>query len=148
LPASPNSWDNGTHGNYWSDYLTRYPNASENADTGTGDTPFYINENNADQHPLMEPVQNVNLDEEPNPTISETPSAEQTASPTATAASSASPATSIAIGTPGTQNTGFFNDYAYFAVVALVALALVLTTFIVFRKKTCNERIGENANHE
>jgi parallel beta-helix repeat protein len=53
--ANPNTWDNGTSGNYWSDYLTRYPNASEIGNTGVGDTPFYINENNIDHYPLMEP---------------------------------------------------------------------------------------------
>lgn len=50
-----NIWDNGHEGNYWSDYLTRYPNASEIPATGTGNTPFRINENNVDNHPLMEP---------------------------------------------------------------------------------------------
>jgi parallel beta-helix repeat protein len=55
-PANPSIWDDGTSGNYWSDYLTRYPNASEIDNTGVGDTPFYINENNIDHYPLMEPV--------------------------------------------------------------------------------------------
>jgi len=54
--ANPSIWDNGTSGNYWSDYLTRYPNASEIGNTGVGDTPVYINENNIDRYPLMEPV--------------------------------------------------------------------------------------------
>ena len=54
--ANPSRWDNGTAGNYWSDYLTRYPNASEIDDTGVGDTPFYINPNNIDNYPLMEPA--------------------------------------------------------------------------------------------
>ncbi len=53
--ANPSIWDNGTSGNYWSDYLTRYANASEIGNTGVGDTPFYINENNIDHYPLMEP---------------------------------------------------------------------------------------------
>jgi len=53
--ANPSTWDNGTSGNYWSDYLTRYPNASEIGNSGVGDTPFYINENNIDHYPLMEP---------------------------------------------------------------------------------------------
>jgi parallel beta-helix repeat protein len=53
--ANPSTWDNGTSGNYWSDYLTRYSNASEIGNTGIGDTPFYINENNIDHYPLMEP---------------------------------------------------------------------------------------------
>ena len=36
-------WDNGTVGNYWSDYLTTYPNATELDHTGTGNTPYLIN---------------------------------------------------------------------------------------------------------
>jgi len=54
--ANPSRWDNGTVGNYWSDYLTRYPNASEIDGTGRGDTPFYINPTNIDNYPLMEPA--------------------------------------------------------------------------------------------
>jgi len=51
-----NAWDNGEEGNYWSDYVTRYPNATEVDGSGVGDTAFYINENNQDSHPLMNPV--------------------------------------------------------------------------------------------
>jgi parallel beta-helix repeat protein len=51
-----NVWDNGTVGNYWGDYKTRYPNASEIANTGTGDTPYFINENNIDRRPLLRPT--------------------------------------------------------------------------------------------
>jgi len=51
-----NVWDNGTAGNYWSDYLTRYPNATKIDGTGIGDTHFYINPNNYDRYPLMAPV--------------------------------------------------------------------------------------------
>ena len=45
-----NIWDNGTIGNYWSDYegLDRH-------EDGIGDTPYIINENNQDNHPLMNP---------------------------------------------------------------------------------------------
>jgi parallel beta-helix repeat protein len=53
--ANPSFWDNGTSGNYWSDYIIRYPNATEIADSGIGDTAFYINPNNIDNYPLMEP---------------------------------------------------------------------------------------------
>lgn len=58
-----NVWDNGMEGNYWSDYTTRYSNATEIGKTGVGDTPFYINENNIDSHPLTAPVDisNTNL---------------------------------------------------------------------------------------
>lgn len=51
-----NVWDNGTAGNYWSDYLTRYPNASEVGSSGIGNTQFYINPNNFDRYPLIEPA--------------------------------------------------------------------------------------------
>jgi parallel beta-helix repeat protein len=54
-PGNPNSWDDGKEGNYWSDYMTRYPNASTVGGSGVGDTPFFINENNIDHHPLMAP---------------------------------------------------------------------------------------------
>jgi parallel beta-helix repeat protein len=43
-------WDNGTVGNYWSDY-----NGTDN-DDGIGDTPYVIDENNQDNYPLMKPV--------------------------------------------------------------------------------------------
>jgi parallel beta-helix repeat protein len=51
--GNPNVWDDGEKGNYWSDYSTRYPNATETGSTGIGDTPFYINPNNIDQCPII-----------------------------------------------------------------------------------------------
>ncbi len=59
LPANPNEWDNGTHGNYWSDYKTRYPMAKEINNTGIGNTTYYINENNIDHFPLMAVFDNI-----------------------------------------------------------------------------------------
>jgi|GEM_PF-1277244 len=53
-PGNPNVWDDGERGNYWSDYLTRYPNATEIDNLGIGNTPFYINPNNIDNYPVME----------------------------------------------------------------------------------------------
>jgi parallel beta-helix repeat protein len=51
-----NEWDNGEEGNYWSDYATRYPNATKVDSSGVGDTPYVINENNQDNYPLMNPA--------------------------------------------------------------------------------------------
>ena len=43
VPLSPaGQWDNGSIGNYWSDYLSRYPNATEIDHSGIGDTPYAI----------------------------------------------------------------------------------------------------------
>jgi parallel beta-helix repeat protein len=46
-----NIWDNGTAGNYWSDYTTRYPTATEISNSGIGDTPVHINNDNIDNIP-------------------------------------------------------------------------------------------------
>jgi parallel beta-helix repeat protein len=47
---SSNVWDNGNEGNYWSDHSG--PDA--NGD-GIGGTPYVIDSNNQDRHPLMQP---------------------------------------------------------------------------------------------
>jgi len=53
--ALENFWSPNNIGNYWSDYLERYPTATDDGKS-VGDTPFYINENNIDAYPLMEPI--------------------------------------------------------------------------------------------
>jgi len=45
---SVNFWDNGTIGNYWSNY-----NGTDNDGNGIGDTPYIIDHNNQDNYPLM-----------------------------------------------------------------------------------------------
>jgi parallel beta-helix repeat protein len=45
VPLSPaGQWDNGSAGNYWSDYQSRYPNVTEMGNSGLGNTPYMINE--------------------------------------------------------------------------------------------------------
>jgi parallel beta-helix repeat protein len=54
----PNSWDNGTVGNYWENYTQMYPDAKEIDHSGIGDTPYVIGTDNTDYHPLMASVSN------------------------------------------------------------------------------------------
>jgi parallel beta-helix repeat protein len=54
--GSMNLWDNGNAGNYWSDYQTKYPNATEVNSSGIGNTPYFIDSNNTDYYPLMRQV--------------------------------------------------------------------------------------------
>jgi hypothetical protein len=48
VPGYSNFWDNGTEGNYWSDYQGTDANQD-----GVGDTSYVIDANNIDHYPLM-----------------------------------------------------------------------------------------------
>ena len=92
LPNKHNFWDNGSVGNYWSDYAARYPNASEVGNTGIGDTPYVIDADNVDYYPLMYPydIENdavVFPTPEPQPSPSPEPQPEQDPFPTVLVAS-------------------------------------------------------------
>jgi parallel beta-helix repeat protein len=52
----PNIWNNGSVGNYWSDYLTKYPNATQVDNSGVWNTPYNIDTSNTDHYPLMVPI--------------------------------------------------------------------------------------------
>jgi hypothetical protein len=55
-PNPVNSWDNGYVGNYWSDYQSKYPNATEVDASGIGNTPYVIDTDNMDRYPLLESI--------------------------------------------------------------------------------------------
>jgi parallel beta-helix repeat protein len=52
---SKNVWDNGSSsgGNYWSDYRSLHPDATELDSSGIWNTPYNINDNNQDNYPLV-----------------------------------------------------------------------------------------------
>jgi hypothetical protein len=95
-------WDNGFVGNYWSDYLSRYPNATEIDHSGIGDTPYDIIDSTTysddyangttisgtailgtavDRYPLMAPFSASTV---PNPTQTSSPSVPPSHSPSPT----------------------------------------------------------------
>jgi hypothetical protein len=67
ISASPTFWDNGSIGNYWSDY-----NGTDADGDGIGDTPYILNDLNQDNHPLMTPFEG-SVITPPSPSISPTP---------------------------------------------------------------------------
>jgi parallel beta-helix repeat protein len=84
VPGVGNAWDDGKEGNYWSDYGTLYPNASGVGSTGVGDTPYFINENNIDRHPLMAPCE-ISIADLPSTSPSQEPESEPEPFPAALA---------------------------------------------------------------
>ncbi|MCJ7575495.1 MAG: right-handed parallel beta-helix repeat-containing protein [Dehalococcoidia bacterium] len=63
-----NSWDDGSEGNYWSDYKERYPDAEEIDETGIWDTPYEIpyDTGDKDNYPLVEPFDTLIPHQPPN----------------------------------------------------------------------------------
>lgn len=65
---SGNRFDNGSVGNYWSDYATKNPNAKEVANTGIYNIPYTIYVSITDNYPLTTPyIQDITV-ETPKPT--------------------------------------------------------------------------------
>ncbi len=48
-----NTWDNGVEGNHWSTYEEDFPNATELDSSGIWNTPYVLDGNNQDNHPLL-----------------------------------------------------------------------------------------------
>ena len=75
VAGAANAWDNGIEGNYWSDYTTRYPDTQKVENQAVCNTPYYINDNNKDNHPLLAPLEISTL-EQPTPSAFPSPSIE------------------------------------------------------------------------
>ena len=65
--------NNNAQGNYWSDYKTKYPNASESIQPGIGNTAYVIAPNNTDDYPLLNPSEKANQNQPTLPKIPEAP---------------------------------------------------------------------------
>jgi hypothetical protein len=117
-------WDNGSEGNYWSNYTTKYPNATEIDHTGIGDTPYLISVNPAvtDRYPLFAPFNISETSNQPsaimqNPSRSPSPAPSAFQQPTQSpeARATLSPLSELAITTGATLT-----------VVAVFVIVLVL----------------------
>jgi parallel beta-helix repeat protein len=118
------SWDNGSVGNYWSDYATKYPNAIEIGNSGIGDTPYLIRVNPTviDRYPLMTPVSIQN--------VAETSSV-QTPTPTSTPNTAVSKAVSSSGSSPNPRSS--ISEASLIA--ALIIAVASCVAVLAFRNK-------------
>jgi hypothetical protein len=138
VPLSPaGQWDNGSVGNYWSDYLSRYPNATEIDHSGIGDTPYAIIDSTTysddyangttitgiailgtavDRYPVMVPF-----------SASIAPNHTPTASPSPSPSHSPSPRNNL------------FQQEALYGAVIIALFAIIVVTVIAFRKRQFRE---------
>jgi parallel beta-helix repeat protein len=71
ISESVNIWDDGypSGGNFWDDYVARYPSASEIDSSGLWDTPYVINANSTDHYPLLAQIVVPEFSSTPLPTL-------------------------------------------------------------------------------
>jgi hypothetical protein len=129
-------WDNGypSGGNYWSDYTSKYPNATEIDRSGIGNTPYLIstNPNVLDRYPLLSPVdisQSIVESPSPNPTPTPNPTSTPTQSPPPSVQSSSSPSPQPTKPMP--------LETIYAIAVGIIAL-LVIAIVVAHRKRKPN----------
>lgn len=129
-------WDNGypSGGNYWSDYTTRYPNATEIGDSGIGDIPYNVttspltpNLTVLDRYPLLSPFNIPSAGSETPLRQTPTPSS----SPTPTTVTSSSPEKAPQ------QNEGVTTVAAVLAAVA----AIEIVAFVALRRNRARSKI-------
>ncbi|MCZ2809690.1 MAG: right-handed parallel beta-helix repeat-containing protein [Candidatus Bathyarchaeota archaeon] len=54
--APSNIWDSGAEGNHWSNYVDKYPDATELDSSGIWNTPYVLDGNNQDNYPLVNEI--------------------------------------------------------------------------------------------
>ena len=130
--------------NYWSDYSTKYPNATEIDSSGIGNTPYAIDKYTngvvtgviQDNHPLVEPMTipsfptpSSRLFASPSPSPSASPIPSFTSSPTFEPTSTSRQQISF-------LGTGLPTEYVYTSVTGAVALAIAVAAIsLLFRVK-------------
>jgi len=110
------SWDNGTVGNYWSDY-----SGLDSNNDGIGDTAYIIDENNKDNYPL------ITVTEMP-PTPSSTPPPSPTPIPTPAQTPTTSPE-------PTPEPEPFPTTFLIGSIIAVAAVVVGLGLLVYLKKR-------------
>jgi parallel beta-helix repeat protein len=128
----PNSWDSDSIGNYWGNYLTKYPDAKEIDTSGIYDKPYTLNQSNIDNFPLVNPASLDLLSPSlvtpaPTPTIVPTNAPTSSASPSNSINPSSTPESSQTI-TPSPQIPEFSST-------AILLLTFIMLIGVLFSRR-------------
>lgn len=135
-------WNFSQHGNYWSDYMSRYPNASEIGLSGIWDTPYILSGGEQDYYPLVNPfdVSTLNIQlpswanvNSPTPIPTPTFPILSPASPSPSPSPTASPSPSLPPSTTQlpTINSGAETPKSEPTPIILIAVASVVVALVV-----------------
>jgi len=129
IDSSSPSWDNGypSGGNYWSDYTSRYPDATEIDNSGIWNTSYVsiVSNDVVDRYPLVAPY---NISKPTIPLQQNTAATTTSATPTPTTSSSSPPSTTHLSTQKPFPTTNFIG-------VSGVAAAVVAAVLLVYFKK-------------
>jgi parallel beta-helix repeat protein len=152
--ASVNLWDNGSVGNYWSDYTIKCPNATAVNNTAIADTPYWLGVNNTDNYPLLNQVELVfptdlpSVIAPPETLPMNEPEIESTSPPTPTTNPTIMPATpSPTTATPTATlnapiNTDFISNNFLWIVLLISGICVVLALIFVVNHKSGKSRVN------
>jgi nitrous oxidase accessory protein NosD len=134
----PNSWDSNSIGNYWGDYLTKYPDAKEIDTSGTYDKPYTINQSNVDNFPLVNPV-SLDLLSPSLVTPAPTPTIVSTSTPTTSTSPSITPSSSsTAEASPTINPSPSIPEHSSIAIILLTSI--VLTGVLLSKRRKAYSR--------
>ena len=140
-----NRFDNGSLGNYWSNY-----NGTDADHDGVGDTPYVIDANQVDHYPLMAPFNFSSADiplsgwtfptPSPSPSLSPSPSPSTSSSPSPTATQQPTPSN---LATPTDGKPSLHANIYLIAVGVVVVVAALIVVAVFFRSRKRNLSVGK-----
>ena len=139
-------WDNGypSGGNYWSDYTSRYSNATEIDNSGIGNIPYVISSSPhvVDRYPLTAPynLSEITIASPSSPTPSPKPSTSPTPNPTAESPSSPYPSPSLSQNSTASPNPTQASTQEMLYGIAVAIIIVVIAVVVLFLRKMPKKR--------
>jgi len=125
------TWDNGSRGNFWSDYT-----GTDIDGDGIGNIPYVIDPLNQDRFPLMQPAATAPTQATTSPAATATQTPQQTTSPTNTPFPTQTLTNNPFTEKPSTQNINQTNDQTLTLAIAVGVIIAICAIFGVGKLKS------------